>query len=75
MFTILTAGHRGRPSWACWHVSVLENSQKHGLGSQQKYDPDEADANLGTDTQGVYDTVSRIQKVMMRDTFLNEKKY
>ena len=30
-----TVGCCGRPSSVCWHVSVLDDSQNHGTGSQQ----------------------------------------
>jgi len=69
-----TVGYCGRPSSVCWYVSILDNSQNHGPGSQQKHNPYEADANFGTVIQGMADVVPRIHKVMIRNKFLNDKK-
>lgn len=69
-----TVGYCGRPSGVCWYVSIIDNSQNHGPGSQQKENPHEADANFGKVIEGMDDVVPRIHSTMIRNKFLNDKK-
>jgi hypothetical protein len=55
-----TCGYCGRPSGPCWYISILDNTNNHGPGTQQKKNPYEADANFGTIVVGMDDVVPRI---------------
>jgi len=68
-----TVGYCGRPSSVCWYVSLMDNTQNHGPGSQQKHNPYEADANFGEVIKGM-EVVSRAHNTMKRNQFLNDKK-
>jgi len=48
-----TTGYAGRPSGPGWYVSIQDNTQNHGPGSQQKENPHEADSNFGRIVEGV----------------------
>ncbi len=69
-----TVGYAGRPSGPEFYLSIQDNSQNHGPGSQQKHNPYEADSIIGTIVEGVEDgTVDRIHTMPGRE-FLNDKK-
>ena len=55
-----TTGYAGRPSGPGWYISIQDNSQNHGPGSQQKANPHEADSCFGRVVQGLEDVVPRI---------------
>lgn len=68
-----TVGYAGRPSGPEFYLSIQDNSQNHGPGSQQKHNPYEADCIIGTIIQGVEDgTVARIHTMPGKE-FLNDK--
>lgn len=48
-----TTGYAGRPSGPGWYVSIQDNTENHGPGSQQKENPHEADSNFGRIVEGV----------------------
>ena len=59
-----TVGYAGRPSGPGWYVSIMDNSRNHGPGSQQSYNPHEADACIGKVVEGFEDVVlKRITKM------------
>lgn len=69
-----TIGYAGRPSGPEFYLSIQDNSQNHGPGSQQKHNPYEADCIIGRIIQGVEDgTVDRIHTMPGKE-FLNDKK-
>jgi len=47
-----TLGYAGRPSGPAFYISLINNSKNHGPGSQQKYNPHEADSNFGKVVEG-----------------------
>ena len=58
-----TTGYAGRPSGPGWYISIQDNTQNHGPGSQQKHNPYEADSLFGRVIQGFDDVVPRIHSV------------
>ena len=48
-----STGYAGRPSGPEWYVSIQDNTNNHGPGSQQKKNPYEADSNFGNIVEGV----------------------
>jgi hypothetical protein len=48
-----STGYAGRPSGPEWYVSIQDNTNNHGPGSQQKKNPYEADSNFGNIVDGV----------------------
>lgn len=69
-----TLGYAGRPSGPEFYVSIQNNMQAHGPGSQQKHNPYEADCIIGTIIQGMEDgTVSRIHTMPGKE-FMGDKK-
>jgi hypothetical protein len=58
-----TVGYAGRPSGPAWYVSIQDNTQNHGPGSQQDHNPYEADSCFGTVVAGYEEHVLRITKV------------
>ena len=66
-----TVGYAGRPSGPEWYVSIQDNSRAHGPGTQQKYNPHEADSCFGKVIQGYDDAVQRVRK-MPGDGFIND---
>jgi hypothetical protein len=58
-----TTGYAGRPSGPGWYISIQDNTQTHGPGSQQKHNPYEADSLFGRVIQGFDDVVPRIHSV------------
>jgi len=52
-----TVGYAGRPSGTAWYVSIMNNSVNHGPGSQQKFNPHEADSCFGKVVEGFEDVV------------------
>lgn len=52
-----TVGYAGRPSGPAWYVSILDNRNNHGPGSQQARNPHEADACFGTVVEGLEEVV------------------
>eukprot|EP00980_Cylindrotheca_fusiformis_P015101 scaffold4166_cov95-Cylindrotheca_fusiformis.AAC.3 len=58
-----TTGYAGRPSGPGFYISILDNTNNHGPGSQQKANPHEADANFGEVVRGFDDVVPRIHSV------------
>lgn len=48
-----TTGYAGRPSGPEWYVSIEDNTDNHGPGSQQKKNKYEADSNFGKIVDGV----------------------
>lgn len=68
-----TMGYAGRPSGPEFYISIQDNTEAHGPGSQQKHNPYEADSLFGTVIQGMDDgTVDRIHTMPGRE-FINEK--
>lgn len=62
-----TTGYAGRPSGPGWYVSIQDNSQNHGPGSQQKKNPYEADSNFGKIVEGIENgVVDKIHSVPQR---------
>ena len=51
-----TTGYAGRPSGPDWYVSIMNNTDDHGPGSQQKANPYEADSNFGFVIQSSIDS-------------------
>lgn len=47
-----STGYAGRPSGPEWYVSIQDNTNNHGPGSQQKKNPYEADSNFGNIVDG-----------------------
>lgn len=69
-----TVGYAGRPSGPEFYISIQNNAQAHGPGSQQQHNPYEADCIIGTVIQGVEDgTVDRIHTMPGKE-FLSDKK-
>jgi hypothetical protein len=69
-----TMGYAGRPSGPEFYISIEDNSENHGPGSQQKHNPYEADSIIGTVVKGMEDgTVARVHKMPGRE-FLSNKK-
>jgi len=68
-----TVGYAGRPSGPAWYVSIMDNVQNHGPGSQQKHNPYEADSCFGKVIEGFEDEVQRIRKVP-GEGFINDQK-
>ena len=59
-----TVGYAGRPSGPAWYVSIMNNSENHGPGSQQHENPYEADSCFGTVVEGFENVVvERITKM------------
>jgi hypothetical protein len=68
-----TVGYAGRPSGPEFYISIQDNTDAHGPGSQQKHNPYEADCIIGTVIQGVEDgTVARIHTMPGKE-FLSDK--
>lgn len=67
-----TVGYCGRPSGPCWYISIQDNTNNHGPGSQQQKNPHEADANFGRIVSGLEDVVPRIHSTPQR-SWLDEK--
>ena len=68
-----TMGYAGRPSGPEFYISIQNNTEAHGPGSQQKHNPYEADSLFGTVIKGIEDgTVDRIHKMPGKE-FINEK--
>lgn len=61
-----TTGYAGRPSGPGWYVSIQDNTNNHGPGSQQKHNPYEADANFGTVVEGFDEVVPRIHSIPVK---------
>ena len=68
-----TIGYAGRPSGPEFYISIQDNSQNHGPGSQQKKNPHEADSIIGTVIQGMDDVVPRIHTMPGKE-FIGDKK-
>ena len=45
------------------YISIADNTESHGPGSQQSHNPYEADANFGSVVEGMDDVVRRIHSV------------
>jgi len=68
-----TMGYAGRPSGPEFYISIQDNTEAHGPGSQQKHNPYEADSLFGTVIRGMEDgTVNRIHTMPGRE-FINDK--
>ena len=68
-----TVGYAGRPSGPEFYVSIEDNSENHGPGSQQKRNPYEADCVIGTVIRGMEDgTVARVHKMPGREFLANK---
>ena len=68
-----TVGYAGRPSGPEFYVSIEDNSDNHGPGSQQERNPYEADCIIGRVIRGMEDgTVDRVHKMPGRE-FLSNK--
>jgi hypothetical protein len=68
-----TMGYAGRPSGPEFYISIEDNSENHGPGSQQEHNPYEADSIIGTVVKGMEDgTVARVHK-MPGHEFLSNK--
>ncbi|KAL3763119.1 hypothetical protein ACHAW5_010749 [Stephanodiscus triporus] len=68
-----TVGYAGRPSGPEFYVSIRNNTDNHGPGSQQKRNPYEADCIIGRVIKGMEDgTVARVHK-MPGQGFLSNK--
>jgi hypothetical protein len=68
-----TVGYAGRPSGPEFYISIEDNSENHGPGSQQKRNPYEADCVIGKVIRGMEDgTVARVHKMPGRE-FLSNK--
>ena len=68
-----TVGYAGRPSGPGWYVSILDNTNNHGPGSQQKKNPYEADANFGRVVEGVESgVIDKIHSVPQQGWLDNE---
>jgi len=62
-----TVGYAGRPSGPEWYVSIEDNTDNHGPGSQQKENPYEADSNFGRVVEGVENgVIDKIHSVPQR---------
>ena len=68
-----TMGYAGRPSGPEFYISIQDNSQNHGPGSQQTKNPHEADSIIGTVIQGMDDVVPRIHTMPGKE-FIGDKK-
>ena len=69
-----TMGYAGRPSGPEFYISIEDNSENHGPGSQQDENKYEADSIIGTVIKGMEDgTVARVHKMPGRE-FLSNKK-
>jgi hypothetical protein len=55
-----TCGYAGRPSGPEWYISIQDNINNHGPGTQQKANPHEADALFGTVVEGFDDVVPKL---------------
>ncbi|KAL7559056.1 hypothetical protein ACA910_018411 [Epithemia clementina (nom. ined.)] len=59
-----TVGYAGRPSGPAWYVSIQDNTDNHGPGSQQQANPYEADSCFGKIVEGFQTTVlDRVTKM------------
>lgn len=68
-----TMGYAGRPSGPEFYISIQNNTDAHGPGSQQTHNPYEADSLFGTVIKGMEDgTVDRIH-MMPGKEFINDK--
>lgn len=68
-----TMGYAGRPSGPEFYISIEDNSENHGPGSQQNHNKYEADSIIGTVVKGMEDgTVARIHTMPGRE-FLEKK--
>jgi hypothetical protein len=68
-----TVGYAGRPSGPEFYVSIEDNTENHGPGSQQERNPYEADSIIGTVVKGMEDgTVSRVHKMPGREFLPNK---
>eukprot|EP00578_Thalassiosira_sp_NH16_P027559 CAMPEP_0181097032 /NCGR_PEP_ID=MMETSP1071-20121207/11349_1 /TAXON_ID=35127 /ORGANISM="Thalassiosira sp., Strain NH16" /LENGTH=354 /DNA_ID=CAMNT_0023179479 /DNA_START=810 /DNA_END=1874 /DNA_ORIENTATION=- len=69
-----TMGYAGRPSGPEFYISIQDNSEAHGPGSQQQHNPYEADCIIGTVIEGMEDgTVDRIHTMPGKE-FMGDKK-
>jgi hypothetical protein len=69
-----TSGYAGRPSGPDWYISIQDNTDNHGPGSQQDHNPYEADANFGFIVTGFDDVVPRIHSIPQRG-FLDKNNF
>lgn len=67
-----TVGYAVRPSGPEFYISIQDNTQNHGPGSQQKKNPYEADSIIGTVVEGMDDVVPRIH-TMPGNEFIGDK--
>ena len=69
-----TTGYAGRPSGPEWYVSIMDNTDNHGPGTQQKENPYEADSNFGkiVDEPSNYETIKMIHSVPQEE-WLDDK--
>jgi mRNA-degrading endonuclease RelE of RelBE toxin-antitoxin system len=67
-----TTGYCGRPSGPCFYISIMDNTENHGPGSQQDHNPYEADANFGRVVEGFDTVVPRIHSTPQK-SWLDEE--
>ena len=70
-----TVGYAGRPSGPDWYVSIMDNANDHGPGTQQKKNPYEADSCFGKVIEGYETVVKRISKVPGKEFVSDEHKH
>eukprot|EP00536_Pseudo-nitzschia_multiseries_P012980 jgi/Psemu1/320376/estExt_fgenesh1_pm.C_5280002 len=68
-----TTGYAGRPSGPGWYVSIRDNTNNHGPGSQQKHNPYEADSNFGRIVEGIEEGVIDKIHSVPQDGWLDPK--
>ena len=70
-----TVGYAGRPSGPDWYISIMDNANDHGPGTQQKKNPYEADSCFGKVIEGYDPVVKRITKVPGKEFVSDEQKH
>ena len=70
-----TVGYAGRPSGPAWYVSIMDNTNNHGPGSQQDANPHEADSCFGRVVEGFEDVVVKRITRMPGSGFLDAPKH
>jgi len=72
-----TTGYAGRPSGPQWYISIMNNTDDHGPGTQQKQNQYEADSLFGKlvlDGRTEVSVIPRIHSTPQKE-FLDEKNY
>lgn len=68
-----TTGYAGRPSGPGWYVSIEDNTDNHGPGSQQTKNKYEADSNFGHIVDGVESgVIAKIHSVPEKEWLSDE---